>query len=619
MSALELEVTNVGGITDASFSFDSPVSIITGPNATNKTSLHQALAFALGADEVSIRSDATEAEVTLTIGDRSVMRTARRSGQGIQINGEAWVSDRDDRKLYEYFGCLLEFNPLRSAVRQNDDLEAVLKEPVDIDALERKRSAKLDEKRSLQREIEQKEDIDSEIRDAEKTIEEARAEKSELEAELERLQTKQAETSDSNEELEVLRQERTDYVLRVETLEQQVQDLEAAISRLESEREDVRESLSEKRAVVEEHDVAELKSERQSLYEEIEEISQRQETLQSVLTANRELLNSQYTGLLGEHNDLLDDTVDCWVCGDRSPVSEIEQNLDDLQSLIEQEKQKKAEYEPRIEEIEARIDEAKSVRRRVQELETKLDDIDQKLESRTDSLETKQETLADVREELAVLDDQIEAEASEQTDEITDLTDEIESVRVDIQNADQRIERADQRIETLEARRDERESKQERVDELSAEISAVTDRIERLEQHLREEFNDAMDDLVAELDFRRIERVWLDGEFDLVVARDIDGSVREDTPESFSESEREVVGLVLALAGYTAYNLDEIAPVLQLDTLGALDAPRVSRLLEYFSGTPDFLVAAVLPENASQMDHTAVKPVDQTQFAEPPS
>lgn len=619
MTTLDLHVVNVGGIDEASFSFDSPVSIVTGPNATNKTSLHQALAFALGRDEVSIRSDATEAEVTLSIDGESVTRTARRSGQGVQIDGDAWIADADDRTLFEYFGCLLEFNPLRSAVRQNDDLEPVLKEPVDIDALEQRQSAKMNEKRSLQREIEQLADVESEIREQEETIETQQERKAELETELERLQERQTETTDSNGELEALREERTDVVLQIEDLEQQIADIEDAIDRLESEREEVLADLEERRTEADQYDVSELKSKRQSLREEVEEITQRQETLQSVLTANREMLNSEYAGVLGQESDLMGESVDCWVCGESTPVDDIEENLADLQDLIEEDKQKKQEYEPEIEAIEEEISEAKAARQRVQELETRRSDIDQKLESRRESLETKREKLDSVREERDELDDRIADLESEQTSEITDLTDDIESVRVDLQSAEQTIERAEDRIETLEERRREREEKRERVDELSEEIATLTDRIESLEHHLREEFNEAMDDLVAELEFQRVERIWLDGDFNLVIARDIEGSVREDTPGSLSESEREVVGLVLALAGYTAYDLDEVTPVLQLDTLGALDAHRVSRLVEYFSDTPEFLVAAVLPENAAQIEHDAVKPVEQTRFAERPS
>lgn len=619
MTTLELHVANVGGIDKASFSFESPVSIVTGPNATNKTSLHQALAFALGQNELSIRSDATEAEVTLSIDGESVTRTARRAGQGIQIDGDAWVPTADGKELFKYFGCLLEFNPLRSAVRQNEDLEAVLKEPVNIDALEQQQSAKMNEKRSLQRGVEQLEDVENQIREQEQTIETQQERKAELEAELERLQEKQTETSHSNGELETLREQRTDLVLQLKDLEQQIDDLEGAISRLESEREEVLADLEEKQEDTDQYDVNELKAQRQSLREDIEEITQRQELLQSVLTSNREMLNSQYTGVLGQDSDLMGKTVNCWVCGDSAPVEDIEENFAELQEVIERDKQKKRGYEPQIETIEDEISEAKAARQRLKELETRRSNIDQKLENRTGSLETKREKAESVREERNELDERIADLESEQTTEITDLTDEIESVMVDLQSTDQAIERAERQIETLEAQRRERKEKEDRIDELSEEISTLTDRIESLEHHLREEFNEAMDDLVTELNFQRIERIWLDGTFDLVIARDIEGSVREDTPGSLSESEREVVGLVLALAGYTAYELEEVTPVLQLDTLGALDAHRVSRLVEYFSDTPEFLIATVLPENAEQIEYASIKPVEQTQFSETPS
>jgi chromosome segregation ATPase len=616
MSTLEIEIRNVGGIDEASFAFQSPVSIITGPNATNKTSLLQALAFALGRDEVSIKSDADEAEVTLTIGERTVTRTASRRGRGVQIGGDAWVSDSDDRELFEYFGCLLEFNPLRSAVRQNEDIESVLKEPIDIDALEAEQSAKISEKRRLQRQVDQLEDVETELRERERTIEEKREREAELESELERLQEKQAATSDADEDLDALREERADLVVRRDDLGQQIDDIEAAMERLESEREETRAELEQKRREAEEYDVDELKSKRRSLRSQIEEITQRQDVLQSVLTTNREMLNSEYTGVLGQESDLMGENVTCWVCGDSTPVSDIEENIDQLRTVIERDSQKIEEFEPQIETVDAKIDEAKTARQAVQELEQRLEQLNQELEDRRESLEIKRDLRATVDSELDELDEQIAELESEQTSEITDLTEEIESTRIELQSVRQSIQRAEEQIETLEEKRRDREEKRERIDDLSAEIASLTERIENMEHHLRDDFNDAMEDLITELEFQRIERVWLDGQFDLVIARAIDGSVRQDSLQSLSESEREVIGLVLALAGYKAFDLDSLTPVLQMDTLGALDADRLVRLIEYFSDEPEFLIAAVLPETAESIDYSSVRPIEQTRFTD---
>jgi hypothetical protein len=121
-----------------------------------------------------------------------------------------------------------------------------------------------------------------------------------------------------------------------------------------------------------------------------------------------------------------------------------------------------------------------------------------------------------------------------------------------------------------------------------------------------------MDELLEALAFEGIERVWLDGEFDLVVARSVDGRTRSDSVEHLAESEREMVGLVLALAGFVTYDVDDVSPVLVLDSLGAFDAERTRRLVDYFADETDYLVATVHPEAA--VDAT----FDTVQF-EPPA
>jgi chromosome segregation ATPase len=618
VTELAIDVRNVGGIEEASFTVDPPVSIVSGPNATNKTSLLRALAFGLGRDELSIRSGADEASVALAIGDRSVTRTATRAGTGIEFGGETWIDDPDDRSLFEYFGCLLEFNPLRSAVRQNDDIEPVLKEPVDVDALEARQSALMDEKRSLQREVESLADLEAEIREQEEIVETKGERAAELEAELADLQERQAATSGASERLDELREERADLVVTLEDVESRIEDASAAISRLEERRADLDERLEQRRAEAEDRDVGELKAERESLREEMDEITERVEVLQSVVTTNREILESGFAGVLGRETDLMDESVTCWVCGDAAAVDDIEQNVAALRELVDRDKRRRREFEPRLEEIESALDAARAARREVRDLESERSDLSRTLDDRRESLAAKRERAGSIREEIAALDDEIADLESEQTAEITDLTDEIESVRIDLQTARGEIERARERIETIEDQVDEREAKAERIGELSSEITDLTDRIENMEHHLRTEFNEAMADLVDHLDFDRVERVRLDGEFALVVAREVDGAVREDTVASLSESEREVIGLVLALAGYVTYDLDDITPVLGMDTLGALDADRVARLLEYVRGTPDFLVAAVLPENAGSLDFDTIRP-SRAQVSESPN
>jgi len=139
-------------------------------------------------------------------------------------------------------------------------------------------------------------------------------------------------------------------------------------------------------------------------------------------------------------------------------------------------------------------------------------------------------------------------------------------------------------------------------------------RIEQLETAAVEAFNDQMDELLGLLEFRNIERIWLERRqadggvgdravtkptFELHVVRSTaEGRSYEDTVSHLSESEREVTGLVFALAGYLAHDVHERLPVLVLDSLEAIDSDRIARLVDYVGEYADHVVVALLPEDA---------------------
>jgi len=93
--------------------------------------------------------------------------------------------------------------------------------------------------------------------------------------------------------------------------------------------------------------------------------------------------------------------------------------------------------------------------------------------------------------------------------------------------------------------------------------------------------------------------------FELHIVRTAaDGTAYEDTIEHLSESEREVTGLVFALAGYLVHDVDETVPFIILDSLEAIDSNRIARVVEYFGDQAPYLVAALLPEDAAGLPDT---------------
>lgn len=608
MTEITLDIENIGGIDDLTVTFDDGVTLVQGPNATNKTSLLQSVLFALGSSSVPIRNGADEAQVALTIGDRTVERTARRTEGGIRSGGDTWVEGEDERLLLERFAALIETNPLRAAVSREQEIESLLKEPMNIDALEAERAEKMRRKRQFESRIEELADIDERLAQREQELETKREREAELERKLDELETRRetaADATDEDDRLTELRDRRADLRSEKADTQEQIGRLEDAIDRLEEQLRAVEDDI-EATDEVDETDIEALKQERAEIRSELAGVEARLDILQSVLTANREMLDSDFTGILGYEAGLTGDQFTCWACGSSTERAEFEATVGELQELIEQDKQQLRDREPELDELDERIETARRARSRRQELVERRRDLEQRLEERRDSLDQQRSRLEELRSELGSVDEAVTEHETERTAADSEVTEQLESTRVDLRSLRRELDRLEQTCEDLREQQREHEEKREHVETLEEEIAALTDRIENLEDELRENFNAAMDDLLSTLDFERLERLWLDGNFELVIAREVEGSVRADTVEHLAESEREMIGLVLGLAGFVTYDVGEVSPVLALDSLGAFDGERTERLIDYFADRTDVLLAAVHPATTERGSYDRV-------------
>lgn len=602
MSDIEVEVSNIGGIDELTVTFGDGATMIAGPNASNKTSLLHAIAFAFGADSVPLRSGADQGCVRLTMDGRTIERTAERTSTGISTSGDTWIDNPEDAVLIDRFATLLETNPLRIAVAGDGDVESLLKEPMNVDALETERSRLLSEKRDLSQQLEKLGNVDERLTDRQRELESQRQHIAELEEQLDALYERQADVEGVDEELQKLREERADVVSQRERQSAQVDELEETVERITQRLEEIDEEIDTAREEAESYDIEQLKEHRSQLESELTEVTDRIDVLQSVLTANREMLDSEYAGALGQESGIVSDELICWACGQPAESGDFDEAIEQLQALIEQDKRRKAEHEPELQELTQQIESAREAERRVRELEADRSDLENRLENRRESLQHKRKALTETREQITDLDDRIADLEEGQTTEQSDVADEIESTRVEIETSRRDIEQLEAACEELRKQQKKRDRIERELEETTAEVQQLTERIEGIETHLREEFNTAMDDLIDALAFDRIDRVWLDGDFELVIARETDGNVRQDSLEHLAESEREMIGLVLGLAGYITYDVADVAPVLAIDSLGAFDADRADRLLSYFAERTDLLVAAVHPNMAEQLD-----------------
>jgi len=180
------------------------------------------------------------------------------------------------------------------------------------------------------------------------------------------------------------------------------------------------------------------------------------------------------------------------------------------------------------------------------------------------------------------------------------------------------LERVEEDIAIIEERLDEEPELETRRDDIKDEIGSLRTRIERTEQQAIEELNDHMDTVLDRLEYDNLARIWLErterqvregrrtvtkSTFDLHVVRQTDsGTTYEDTIDHLSESEREVTGLIFALAGYLAHEVYETVPFMLLDSLEAIDSQRIAALVDCFREYNEFLVVALLPEDGAAID-----------------
>jgi DNA repair exonuclease SbcCD ATPase subunit len=357
--------------------------------------------------------------------------------------------------------------------------------------------------------------------------------------------------------------------------------------------------------------------------------------LQSVVNFNEDVIDDGDSHLLDQLDDddsgnvtdqLLDgaQTVTCWTCGSDVETEQIEQTLEELQTLRSDKMQQRQDLEQEIEELQSEKRDLEQQRNRYQTLQKKLDDTERELEDRQETLEELRERESDFEDEIETLETEVEQLQEQEYSEILELNEELNTLEFEHEQLESDLEDIEDEIDRIEAQAEKLDELEAQRDELRSELEDLRSHVESLQEQAVEEFNDRMETVLELLEYENLERVWIertretvrDGRrkveqdrFDLHVVRSGDsGAVFEDTAEHLSESEREVTGLVFALAGYLVHELYETVPFMLLDSIEAIDPERIAHLIDYFGGHADYLVVALLEDDAAALndDYTRI-------------
>ena len=632
-----LSATNIGGIDETKVSFQQGVTVLSGRNATNRTSLLQAIMAALGSDQVSLKADADEGSAALEFGDEIYRRHLSRRNGTITTEGDPYL---EDPELADLFAFLLESNEARQAVARGDDLRELIMRPVDTGAIKTEIEQHEQRKREIDEQLEELDTLEQRLPDLEAKRTRVT---DEIETLREELETARVELEEANVDVEKRREEQSELETKLEELRETRSELEHVRDRIETERESI-EALKKERGEIrdrleslstgEETDVSQIEAEIDALQEEKADLSEEVSQLKSTIQFNEQLLEEP-DSFLGETtktddgpitDQLLDDseTVTCWTCGSSVAREQIETTIEQLRTAHQERLKERSEINSELTDRRETLSTIKENRTEYRQTQQRLESTEDEIERRSDRIDD----LTDKRERLTDEIDDLEAEIddleSEDYGDILDQHKEVNQLEFKLERKERKRDEIEDEIATIEDRLSEREELKGRREDVTDELTDLRTRIDQIEANAVEAFNEHMENLRATLGYNNLDRIWIDrtrrevregrrkvtkSSFDLKIVRSTDdGTAYEDTIAHLSESEREVTGLVFALAGYLVHDVYETVPFMLLDSLEAIDSERIAALVEYFQSHVPYLVVALLDEDAQAIkgDHSAI-------------
>ena len=632
-----VKVSNIGGIDEASVTLQPDVSVLTGRNATNRTSFLRALMAGLGSEQSSLKGDADEGSVTLILGDETYTRTLTRQNNSVAFDGDPYLNDPE---LADLFAFLLEDNEARQAVARDDDLREIIMRPIDTDSIDAEIRECKRERDELESEIEKLDSLERDLPDLEadrrEKVEELEAAEEELKSvreELDELDAGVEESRTRKQEMEEAFQRVRDARSGLDDLEFDLETERSTLTELKSEREELRETIEETEDPDENPDrlagrIDELRRRKRSLDDDISELG-------SVVGFNEDMVGG--SGIDIDEGTPGDDPTDaltagdqtvCWTCGSEVETDQIESTLDRLRELRSDKLDERNEIRAEIQELTDQQSAIREARREIERAEERLDAVETEIESTESRITDLEERIESKREEIDELEEDAESIDVDGYDEALELHREANGIELRIERIDDEIDEIDDEIDEREAAIERREDLKAERGELADRLTELRTRVDRIEENAVEGFNDHMETVLDILEYENLDRIWIERRetqvregrrkvtrtrFDLHIVRSSpDGTAYEDTVDHLSESEREVTGLVFALAGYLVHDVHETVPFVLLDSLEAIDSDRIARVVDYFRDNADYLVAALLPEDAAALpdDYAYVESID---------
>jgi len=218
----------IGGIDSAVETLAPGVTILSGANATNRTSFLRALATGLGGSQATLRSGAEEGHVRVEIDGEEYTTSIDGSGGVSRPDEYPFAIDTD---TVAPFAWLFVDNEVRQAFRNNDTshLASVAMGPVDTDEIESEVASLKQQRDELDESIAELEAQHERRVEIESTIQSLTAERDELTEQIERQREAVAEAEEQQQQAS----DKPDYEDEISTLTDEKGRVSSAITKLE--------------------------------------------------------------------------------------------------------------------------------------------------------------------------------------------------------------------------------------------------------------------------------------------------------------------------------------------------------------------------------------------------
>jgi len=592
---MKLDITNISGIRSGSATVEDGLNVIQASNFRGKSSFITALRTAIGAtgqyEDHPLTEGMDTGKVTLeTEGDEYNVMLERPSPGVVKRTGTPYLSDETDQICARLYACLDENNPVRKAVRNGEDLTDLLQDPLNIENIDAQINALKGEKREIKQKITEAERAGDQLPSVQETV-------TRLKSELEELRSRREELADegtNKERIEEISDE-------ISTKSGKLTNISNDISRIERELERKRDQASRKEGEINELNVPEeldQSKEVDSMRDQIDTIDRQIDLIEDLYRANQNVIDASEIDTITDVNrSIAADDIKCWVCGQQTTIADVEEYIAQLQSKAAELRDEKSEIETELEEIEAREHKIRQARQKKEGLKREIQQLKSDIDEKKGILEEKRDRESSLKEEIKALQDELDAAEDEYNEELTDVKTEIRTTETKLQNVREDLESLEQKYGQLEEFEAERE-------EIQANINVLRNRKKTIQKNLKESFNAIIVDIIEELQpgfssARLVLKTDERGEvesIDLEIARDIDSKGQRTSVDTLSEGEVELIGLVVALAGYHAFDVDNKVPCILIDGISQLAAEHLRTVATYLEDMSNILVTTAYPE-----------------------